>query len=138
MLQAILNFFKYTWAPFVIAAIIFYLCCLIQSDDIPEPEFELFMHADKLVHFCMFFGLSLVASFNYIILNKGKIIILKMLLFTILLPILYGGLIEILQMNYFADRSGDWLDFAADVAGCITVIPLALYLRKKLLVHYSI
>lgn len=136
MIDVIWKFFKYTWAPFIVAIIIFYLCCLIPADDILENEFPLFIHADKLVHFCMFFGLSLVASFNYIILNKGKIIILKMIAFAILLPILFGELIEIIQLNYFPDRSADWFDFLADALGSVFTIPFALYLRRRLLIKY--
>ncbi|WP_101690402.1 VanZ family protein [Dysgonomonas massiliensis] len=136
MLQAIWNFIKYTWAPFVVAAIIFYLCCLISVDDMPEAGFELFVHADKAVHFLMFFGLSLVASCNYVYLNKGKIIILKMIFFAILLPIIYGGLIEVIQHEYFPNRYGDWFDFLADSLGAISAIPFALILRRKLLIKY--
>lgn len=136
MLQAIWNFIKYTWAPFIVAAIIFYLCCLISADDIPETEFKLFVHADKLVHYLMFFGLALVASCNYVFLNKGKIIILKMIIFAILLPIIYGGVIEIIQFEYFPERSGDWFDFLADSLGAISAIPFTLYLRRKLLLKY--
>lgn len=136
MLQATWNFFKYIWAPSIVAIIIFYLCCLISVDEMPDTGFELFMHADKLVHFLMFFGLSMVASFNYIILNRGKIIILKMIVFAVLLPILYGGLIEIVQHEYFPNRMGDWYDFLADALGAIFTIPFSLYLRRRLLIKY--
>jgi VanZ family protein len=117
----------------VIAVIIFYLCCLIPANDIPDVEFEIFIPTDKIVHFLMYFGLSVVASFNYIYDKKGKIIMLKLVVFAVLIPIIYGGLIEILQAEYFTERSGDWYDFLADVSGSLATLPFSLWFRHYLL-----
>lgn len=125
--------FRYTWPPAIVAVIIFYLCCLIPTNDIPDVEFDFFIPTDKIVHFLMYFGLSIVASFNYIYDRKGKIIILKLVAFAILVPIVYGGLIEILQAEYFTGRSGDWYDFLADVLGSLSTLPFSLWFRHYLL-----
>lgn len=125
--------FKYTWPPLIIAVIIFYLCCLIPTNDIPDVEFDFFIPTDKIVHFLMYFGLSIVASFNYIYDRKGKIIILKLVAFAVLVPIIYGGLIEVLQAEYFSERSGDWYDFLADVSGSLATLPFSLWFRRYLL-----
>lgn len=124
--------FKYTWPPAIVAIIIFYLCCLIPTDDIPSG-FEFFIPFDKIVHFLMYFGLAGVASFNYIIDKRGNIIILKLIAFAILVPIVYGGLIEILQAEYFTGRSGDWYDFLADALGALASIPFSLSFRRFML-----
>ena len=79
--------FKYSWPPAIVAIIIFYLCCLIPTNDIPDVKFHFFIPTDKIVHFLMFFGLAGVASFNYIYDKKGKIIILKLIVFAIFIPI---------------------------------------------------
>lgn len=125
--------FKYTWPPAIVAVVIFYLCCLIPPRDIPDPGFDFFIPTDKIVHFLMFFGLSLVASVNYIYDKKGKIIILKLVIFAVLVPILYGGLIEIIQAKYFPERSGDWNDFWADMLGSLATIPFSLWFRRFML-----
>jgi VanZ family protein len=125
--------FKYTWPPAIVAIIIFYLCCLIPQNDIPDVDFGFFIPTDKIVHFLMYFGLSIVASFNYIYDKNGKIIILKLVVFAILVPILYGGLIEILQADYFSERNGDWYDFLADVSGSLVTLPFSLRFRHFLL-----
>ncbi|GAB6010295.1 VanZ family protein [Dysgonomonas reticulitermitis] len=125
--------FKYTWPPMIIAVIIFYLCCLIPTNDIPDVEFDFFIPTDKIVHFLMYFGLSIVASFNYIYDKKGKIIILKLVAFAVLVPIIYGGLIEVLQAEYFTERSGDWYDFLADASGSLATLPFSLWFRRYLL-----
>jgi Predicted integral membrane protein len=125
--------FKYTWPPAIIAIIIFYLCCLIPGDDIPEAEWNFFIPFDKIMHFLMYLGLAGVASFNYILDKNGHIIILKLVVFAIFIPILYGGLIEILQTECFPPRSGDWYDFLADALGALASIPFSLWLRRFLL-----
>lgn len=125
--------FKYSWPPAIVAIIIFYLCCLIPTRDIPEVGFDFFIPTDKIVHFLMYFGLALVASFNYIYDKQGNIIILKLILFAIFIPILYGGLIEIIQNEYFPERSGDWYDFLADTLGALASLPLSLWFRRFLL-----
>lgn len=125
--------FKYSWPPAIVAIIIFYLSCLLPSKDIPDIGFDFFIPADKIVHFLMYFGLSLVASFNYIYDKNGNIIILKLIIFAICIPILYGGVIEIIQDNYFQGRSGDWYDFLADTLGAIASIPFSLWFRRFLL-----
>lgn len=133
----IVRVFQYTWAPAIVAAIIFYLCCLIETSEIPNVEFDFFIPTDKIVHFLMFFGLSTVASFNYIYIKKGQIIILKLIFFAILIPILYGGFIEIIQAEYFTSRSGDWYDFLADMLGSLAAVPFALWFRRILLNKYQ-
>lgn len=81
----------------------------------------------------MYFGLAGVASFNYIYARKGKIIILKLVVFAILIPIIYGGIIEIIQDEYFPERSGDWYDFLADILGALASLPFSFWFRQFLL-----
>lgn len=125
--------FRYTWPPAIVAVVIFYLCCLIPQNDVPEVGFNFFIPNDKIVHFLMYFGLAGVASFNYIYDKNGKIIILKLFAFAILIPILYGGLIEIIQDRYFPERSGDWYDFLADTMGALASLPFSFWFRRFML-----
>lgn len=126
--------------PLIISCIIFYLCCLISSDDVPEVEIILpfNIQIDKMVHFSMFFGLSAITAFTYIFFSKGRVNILKLVVGAFVFPILYGGLIEILQDLYFPPRTGDWYDFLADFLGSITALPFAFWFRSILLKKYSI
>lgn len=125
--------FRYTWPPTIVAIIIFYLCCLIPANDIPEVGFDFFIPTDKIVHFLMYFGLATVASFNYIYDKKGKIIILKLIIFAVLIPVIYGGFIEIIQSKYFPERNGDWNDFWADILGAVVSLPFSFWFRGFLL-----
>ncbi len=124
---------KYTWIPVVISSVIFYLCCLITSEEVPEIGFDFFIPTDKIVHFLMYFGLSGATAAYYIFDKKGKINILLMILGAIVIPILYGGMIEIIQDKYYPPRTGDWWDFVADALGSLATLPFIFYFRKFML-----
>ena len=124
------NYIKYLFVPFVIAVVIFYLCCLIPPKDIPDVGFEFFIPFDKVVHFLMYFGLSGATALYYVYDRKGKINILKMIIGAVIIPILYGGLIEIIQWKFYAPRTGDWYDFLADALGSLTSLPFIFYIRN--------
>ncbi|NDW09106.1 VanZ family protein [Dysgonomonas sp. 520] len=134
----ILRFFKHSYVPVIIALVIFYLCCLIPPDDVPDIGVEFFIPMDKLVHFCMYFGLSGAAAVNYIWNKKGQANVYKLIIGAFLLPVIYGGLIELVQHYYFPPRAGDWYDFMADTLGSIAALPIAFYFRKYLLKKYAV
>ncbi len=127
------NLLKYLSVPIFISCIIFYLCCLIPTDDVPDIELDWIIPADKVVHFLMFLGLSGATAFNYIYLKKGYISMGKLIFGAIFLPIIYGGSIELIQHYFFPVRSGDWYDFLADLLGSLTALPIALLFRNYLI-----
>lgn len=124
---------RYASVPIIISLVILYLCCLIPSRDIPEVQFDFLIPTDKIVHYLMYLGLSGATALNYIHGKQGRISFGKLLLFAFIFPILYGGLIEILQQGFFPPRSGDWFDFLADALGSLTALPIALKYRNYLL-----
>ncbi|MDD2960988.1 MAG: VanZ family protein [Muribaculaceae bacterium] len=86
---------------------------------------KLFPGADKIVHLIMFMTLTISALFDYS--KKTFPHHLKIKITTALIAgcIVIGGLIEILQEFLTASRSGNFLDFYADIAGIL--IGLLLY-----------
>lgn len=126
---------RYSIVPIFISLVILYLCCLIPTNDIPEVSFVFFIPMDKIVHFCMYLGLSGATAINYIHGKRGHVNTQKLIIAAFLLPILYGGFIEILQHYFFPPRAGDWFDFLADMLGSLTALPIAFqyrnYLKKK-------
>jgi VanZ family protein len=55
-----------------------------------------------------------------------------MRLWGLIYPIVYGGVIELLQENFFPPRTGDWSDWVADALGSVA----AYFLAKNLLPKY--
>lgn len=93
-------------------AIIFALCAM-PSEDIPDPGIDI-PHLDKVVHFGMFFIMSLLICYRY-----ERPALNKIYGIAIGFSLIYGGSIEILQ-HYFFNRGGDVWDLLADVIGGTT------------------
>ncbi len=108
----------FVWANVIWFLIIFVLCAL-PGEDIPDPRLNI-PHLDKVVHFGMFFIFSLLLICP---LERRTSLGLGMIYgIAIGVAAVYGGLLEVLQ-HFFFERSGDILDFVADVlggaAGCL-------------------
>ena len=78
-------------------------------------------HGDRWAHWLAFMVLTLVLQWdsNKVGLKNGP-----RWLVVALLPMLYGGLIEVIQEKYFYPRTGDWMDWVADVLGVVLGIGL--------------
>lgn len=121
------NYSRYLLLPIFVVLLIFTGTCLISSSSIPSVPSGL--PWDKLVHFGMFFVLSFVNFVDYYKLCDGKPPILRWIFWGFVLPVIYGGVIEILQERFF-DRSGDWFDFIADALGSASAMVLILFLHN--------
>ena len=120
---------RYIILPSIIALVIFYMTCLVNVESIPVPA--RFLHFDKLAHFGMFFVLSGVIYYDYYKLHKGEPNKFRWLLFGLIIPVIYGGVIEIVQEHFFS-RSGEWLDFFADSMGSLSATALAfIYIKIR-------
>jgi VanZ family protein len=95
------------------------------------PGSKRLLQYDKLAHFGMFFALSGAIYFDYYRLHKGKPNKFRWLLFGLIIPVIYGGLIEVVQEHFFS-RTGEWMDFVADSLGSLSATIIALvYMGMK-------
>ena len=85
------------------------------DEDIPDQNLNI-THLDKVVHFGMFFILTLLINLPLEL--HTAIPAKRIYTIAVLITFVYGGLIEILQ-HYFFNRGGDIWDLAADIAGGI-------------------
>ena len=96
--------------------------------NIPETPLSNVRFIDKWTHSLIYLVLGLSLSIEYIRTTKHpspKFIII----WVCLLPILMGGLIEILQSNCTnGNRSGEWLDFFADAIGSTIALVIGILL----------
>ncbi len=82
---------------------------------------------DKIVHFCMYGGLSGVLWLEFLWNNrKHNAIWWHAWVGAVLCPIVMGGIIELLQEYCTTYRGGDWLDFLANTSG-VTVATVVAY-----------
>ena len=115
----------------VLSVVVIWVLCLIPIPETPLSDISMI---DKWTHFVLYGGLCAIVWAEYgrqhtRPLNKQAWI------FTLLLPVIMGGLIEIVQATCTGGkRSGDIMDWAADnigvVLGQLIGIPLALTLSK--------
>lgn len=97
----------------IVWILIIFILCAMPGEDIPDPHLNI-PHLDKVVHFGMFFIMSLLLS--YPLERHSSFSMKKIYTIAILVALGYGGLIEILQ-HYFFNRGGDVWDLLADIAG---------------------
>jgi VanZ family protein len=112
------------YAPTWITALVILYLSLIRVPNNYIPTFNGF---DKLAHSACYLVLALCFVLNLQKDNKYN----KMWLFIVGLSVsLYGGIIELLQEYFFPPRTGDWIDLAADIIGCIAGIIIAIIITN--------
>lgn len=118
---------KQYWKSLFVVSVIFYLSILRMPavHNLPRIPF-----ADKVVHFLMYCVLSWLVCRD-MSRHQPTFTISRYLLFALLLPISYGGLIEWLQGSYFPPRTTDIADFLANSVGSVAAFILFFSLQKR-------
>ena len=116
----------------ILCIVVIWILCLVP---IPETPLSNITMIDKWTHLVMFGGWTAILWIEYG-LHHHSINKKRTLLYAIILPILMGGLIEIVQQTFTGgNRSGDFIDFIADAIGvtlgAVIGIPLALMISKR-------
>lgn len=96
-------------------AVIWILCVM----PIPETPLDHVRFIDKWTHLVMYAGLCAVIWLEMARHGLGRAW-KSLLLYAVAMPILMGGLIELVQAYCTGgNRSGEWLDWAADSVGVL-------------------
>ncbi len=104
----------------VVFCAIFYWSTTTSTTMIRMPRFY---GADKVAHILMYVCLAFALAMENSIVKFSYRFSL-----VFIMPIIYGGLIEILQEYCFPPRTGDWFDWIADILG----VALGCLLATKL------
>ncbi len=110
------------------------LMCFMKTDHAPAVEFSLFgIPSDKVVHFIMFLPLPILAHSAFLPSGKGLLRDLAISAVVFLTGSGFAAGTERLQ-SMLEYRSGDIMDFAADMAGmaCGSIITIIHMYRKHL------
>ncbi len=99
------------WALFI------FLMCSIKIGESVSHEPLFFPGFDKLVHSGFFFMLVVLWCNGIIRQQNEQLLSYKSAIIVTVISILFGGLIEILQLTFFTWRSGEWPDLFADAIG---------------------
>lgn len=103
----------------------------------PSTDLDSIPGIDKVVHVCMYLGLSGMLWIEFLRAHrKRQAALWHAWLGATVCPILLSGAIELLQAYATAYRSGDWLDFAANCTGVGLASVIGYFvLRPYLLRH---
>ncbi|WP_430814349.1 VanZ family protein [Carboxylicivirga sp. RSCT41] len=101
---------------------------LINTVRIKPDNLPVIPHFDKIVHFLMYFTLGFVFMFEYYIHHHKTITRVSKIL---ILPLIYGGIMEVLQYAVTPYRSGDWWDMLANGCGIFAAFIAVAYLRNN-------
>ena len=115
---------NYAFSIFIIVIIIYLSFFTPPKTDVPTIP-----HIDKLVHLCMYGGLTTLLWVQYFWCHKG-IKWTHLVIGGIICPIVMSGLIEIGQSYLTETRSGEWMDFVANTTGVFLATLLSYYLLR--------
>ena len=121
------------WKPLIIAIVSLY-GSITSSDDFNKITFLNIKHIDKLIHFSLYFilSISLLAS-----LHRDTIIkTLNQKVITLIIVISYGLLMEVFQYYFTDNRSAEILDVFANTFGCIVGLAIFPIVKKLNLLKY--
>lgn len=113
------------WKTILATTIICYLSFAQPStfEKIPKISME---HLDKLIHLILYFGLTLAIFYD----QRKNIKKTSTIIRYIAYPIILGGMIEIAQQKWFSPRTGEWLDWLADILGVFLAVILIYIIHK--------
>lgn len=111
------------WKSIVVGIGILYVS-LVRDPGISLPSIA---GADKWVHGLMYAILGIAICWDSIRLKMSGWLLW---LIAMVLPMVYGGIIEIAQERWFAPRSGEWMDWLADCIGVVVGVVLVMIIKR--------
>ena len=126
----LLSFFRSYWRGILISLCVIFLSSTSPSDfeKIPVPVFDGF---DKIVHFLMYFGLTIACTFDFRHNKQQTNNKLYFSVYCIGYPFLLGGILEIVQWQFIPLRTGSRFDIIANLVGIVIGYLVMKYLIKN-------
>ncbi len=88
---------------------------------------------DKAVHVCMYFGMSGMLWLEFLRAHRrDNTPLWHAWVGALLCPVLFSGVVELLQEYCTTYRGGDWMDFLANAAGALLASAVAQGVRRKM------
>ena len=86
----------------------------------PTTDLNTIPNLDKVAHICMYFGLSGMLWLEFLRAHKRDHVPLwHAWIGAFFCPVIFSGIVELLQEYCTTYRGGDWLDFAANTTGAV-------------------
>jgi len=102
----------------IITALVILYLSLAPSDTFDKVSVFNFPNVDKVVHLCMYFGLTIVLLYE----NRSTLKSNRSLFLLAIIPFAYGVLIEFLQSWLTLTRHGEFFDAVFDLLGVLVAL----------------
>lgn len=97
----------------------------------PSIEVNNIPNLDKIVHLCMYFGMSGMLWLEFLRAHRKKRTPLwHAWVGAFACPVLFSGVVELLQAYCTTYRGGDWMDFAANTSGALLASLIGYFVLK--------
>ena len=117
---------KYPISLFIILTVIY-----LSFFKPPKTDLDEIPNLDKLVHVCMYFGMSGMLWLEFLRAHRrDHAPMWHAWVGALLCPVLFSGCVELLQEYCTTYRGGDWLDFAANTTGAVLASLVAYYVVR--------
>ena len=127
-----ITFLKNYALSILVIAIIIYLSFFTP----PENDMPTIPFLDKIVHLCMYGGLTTVLWSQYFWCHKS-IQWSHLIIGGVICPIVMSGLIEIGQSTLTETRSGEWMDFVANTTGVFLATLFSYYVLRSIIYRFK-
>ena len=98
----------------------------------PSTELSTIPNIDKVVHVCMYFGMSGMLWLEFLRAHRRDHTPLwHAWVGALLCPVLFSGVVGLLQAYCTTYSGGGWWDFAANTAGALLASGVAQVVRRK-------
>lgn len=114
---------KYPLSLLVVAAVLY-----LSFFTPPKTDMEEIPNIDKIVHVCMYLGLSGMIWLEYLKSHRKSFNLKQVLIGALLGPVFLSGVIELGQEYLTNNRSGDWMDLAANSLGAVLAVLIGYYI----------
>jgi VanZ family protein len=92
----------------------------IPGSNIPESEIFKIPHFDKLVHFSLFFVFTILLNYGFQKQNNNSALKRYNYTIAVVSGVIYSVITEVIQYYFIAGRSGEYLDFVANITGIVS------------------
>ncbi|MDD2278930.1 MAG: VanZ family protein [Bacteroidales bacterium] len=117
----------------ILWALLSLVACVLPGNRIPKINKIAIPHFDKVVHFTLFFVLTLLLFYENR-LRTGNVKLSREPIFWIIVAIiLYASVLEGLQYFFIASRSGNLADLAANFLGVFVAVLVYAFVAKFLI-----
>ncbi len=118
--------------PAILWALVILILTLMPGKYIPPAGFFEIFHPDKLVHVAIFAVLIALCLHGFLKQETFSLLRLHPMVIAFSGCVLYGLLLEAMQGTLLADRYFEWMDAAANTAGCAVGAGLFRYFKRTI------